>query len=208
MKLLTVLALAATTVLPAQTIAIINSTTSTSDATLQAVTNAVATQVHNEYKAAWAKDYTFVFVGKGKTIPSGAWKVYIDQKKGDYHTVSNGAPIGYCHVSGVSVDYWTNTISHEVLELSTNPYVNVTWTKNNANGTTTIVNQEVCDACETNDQGYRINTILMSDFVYPSWFKNNGTAPFDQTRLISAPWQILPGGYLSTGREPVWRHVH
>ncbi|HJW09109.1 MAG TPA: hypothetical protein VJ483_08760, partial [Holophagaceae bacterium] len=88
MKLLTVLALAAAaSVLPAQTIAIINNTKNVTDATLQSVTNAVATQVHNEFKAAWAKDYTFVFVGKGKTVPSGAWKMYIDDRKGDYHTV-------------------------------------------------------------------------------------------------------------------------
>ena len=209
MKLLTVLALAAATVLPAQTIAVMNRTKSTSDATLQAVTNAVATQVHNEYKAAWAKDATFVFVGRNQTPPAGAWNVTIDDRKGDYHTVTTaGMPTGYCHVSGVSVDYWTNTISHEVLELRTNPYVNQTVIKNNSNGTTTIVNLEVCDACETNDQGYRISSILMSDFVYPSWFQNNGTGPFDQTRLISSPFQILPGGYLSTGREAVWRHVH
>lgn len=192
MKLLTVLALTAATALPAQTIAIINSTKNVTDATLQSVTNAVATQVHNEFKAAWAKDYTFVFVGKGKTIPSGAWKMYIDDRKGDYHTVSNGAPIGYCHVSGVSVDYWTNTISHEVCEMGEDPFVNVTYKR--PDGSTGSV--EVCDACEQNNQGYRISSILMSDFVYPSWFKSSGSAPFDQTRLISAPFQILPGGYL------------
>ena len=72
------------------------------------------------------------------------------------------------------------------------PFVNVTYKR--PDGTTGSV--EVCDACEQNNQGYRINTILMSDFVYPSWFKASGTAPFDQTRLITAPFQVLPGGYL------------
>ncbi len=206
MKLLGLLIVAGATLLQAQTIAIVNRTKSVSDTTLKSVMNAVASQVHNEYKAAWAKDATFVFVGKSQSVNSANWNVYIDDRKGDYHTVTGGVPISYCHVSGVTTDYWTNTISHEVLELRSNPYVNVTWTKNNADGTTTVVNQEVCDACETNDQGYRINSILLSDYVYPSWFHNNGTGPFDQRRLINSPFQILPGGYLSTGREKVWPH--
>jgi hypothetical protein len=192
MKLLAVFALTVASVLPAQTIAIINNTTSVSDTTIQAVANAVASQVHNEYKAKWGNDATFVFVGKGKTIPSGAWKVYVDQTKGDYHTVTSSLPVAYCHVKGVSVDYWTNTISHEVLEMRTDPFVNNTYIQ--PGGGTGYV--EVCDACETNAQGYRISTILMSDFVYPSWFKSSGTAPYDQTRLITAPFQVLSGGYL------------
>lgn len=192
MKLLAALALTVATVLPAQTIAIINSTKNVSDATLQSVTNAVAVQVHNEYKAKWGYDATIVFVGKGKAIPSGAWKCYIGQSKGDYHTVSRNLPIAYCHVNGVSVDYWTNTISHEVLEMRTDPFVNTTYTR--PDGTTGYV--EVCDACETNDQGYRISSILMSDFVYPSWFQKNGSGPYDYRGLISAPFQVLAGGYL------------
>lgn len=192
MKPLALLALLAATALPAQTIAIINKTTSTSDSTLQAVANAVASQVHNEYKAKWGHDATFVFVGKGKSIPSGSWKVYVDQSKGDYHTVVSNLPVAYCHVSGVSKDYWTNTISHEVLEMRTDPFVDQTYTR--PNGTTGYV--EVCDACETNAQGYRISGVLMSDFVYPSWFQKTGTKPFDYRGLITAPFQVLSGGYL------------
>ncbi|HXC17180.1 MAG TPA: hypothetical protein VNV60_07045 [Holophagaceae bacterium] len=193
MKLVTILALAAATALPAQTIAIINSTKSVSNATIQATANAVASQVHNEYKARWGNDATFVFVAKGTTPPKGAWNVYVDDRKGDYHTVTTGnVPVAYCHVSGVSQDYWTNTVSHEVLEMRTDPYVNQTYTQ--PGGGTGYV--EVCDACEQNNQGYRISNVLMSDFVFPSWFKSSGTSPFDQTRLISAPFQVLPGGYL------------
>lgn len=197
MKLLFALALTAATVLPAQTIAIVNKTSSVSDATLTSVMNAVASQVHNEYKAKWGNDATFVFVGKGKTAPSSAWKCYIDDTKGDYHTVSGSQPVAYCHVKGETVDYWTNTISHEVLEMRTNPNINQVRYEQNG----TAVNLEVCDACETNDQGYRISSILMSDFVYPNWFNYKATSSFDYRGLITAPFQVLPGGYLSTGRE-------
>ncbi len=194
MKLIAALVLATATILPAQTIAIINSTRSVSDATLQGVASAVATQVHNEYQARWGYDATFVYVGKGQSVPKGAWPCYIDDRKGDYHTVNSKTklPTAYCHVVGVSTDYWTNTISHEVLEMRTDPFVNTTYTR--PDGSTGYV--EVCDACETNDQGYRISNILMSDFVFPSWFTASGTSPFDQTRLITAPFQVLPGGYL------------
>lgn len=194
MKLLPVLVLTAATALPAQTIAIINKTTKVSDATIQATANAVASQVHNEYKARWGNDATFVFVGRNHTPPSGAWNVYVDDRKGDYHTVlsKGNLPVAYCHVSGVSQDYWTNTVSHEVMEMRTDPYVNTTY--KHPDGSTGYV--EVCDACEENSQGYRISGVLMSDFVYPSWFKASGTSPYDQTRLITAPFQVLAGGYL------------
>ncbi len=192
MKLLSALLLAGATLAQAQTIAIVNRTKSVSDTTLQGVMAAVAQQVHNEFKAKWGYDATFKFVGKSQSTSSSDWNVYVDDRKGDYHTVSRGVPVGYCHVNGVSVDYWTNTISHEVLELRADPFVNTTYTR--PDGTTGYV--EVCDACETNDQGYRINTILMSDFVYPSWFKANGTSPYDYRGLITAPFQVLSGGYL------------
>ncbi len=192
MKLLSALLLAGATLAQAQTIAIVNRTKSVSDATLQGVMAAVAQQVHNEFKAKWGYDATFKFVGKSQSTSSSDWNVYIDDRKGDYHTVASGKPVGYCHVSGVSVDYWTNTISHEVLELRADPFVNTTYTR--PDGTTGSV--EVCDACETNAQGYRINIILMSDFVYPSWFKANGTSPYDYRGLITAPFQVLSGGYL------------
>ena len=194
MKLLSALVLAGATLLQAQTIAIVNRTKSVSDATLKNVMAAVASQVHNEYKARWGNDATFVFVGKSQSTSSSNWNVYIDDRKGDYHTLTGGTPVAYCHVNGVSTDYWTNTISHEVLEMRTDPFLDQVATM--ADGT--HVSVEVCDACETNDQGYRINTILMSDFVYPSWFQVSGHSPFDYRGLITAPFQVLPGGYLPT----------
>ncbi len=192
MKFLSALLLAGVTFAQAQTIAIVNRTKGVSDATLQNVMAAVAQQVHNEFKAKWGYDATFKFVGKSKTESASDWNVFITERKGDYHTVTRGVPVGYCHVSGVSVDYWTNTISHEVLELRADAFVNTTYTR--PDGTKGYV--EVCDACETNDQGYRINGILMSDFVYPSWFQASGRAPYDYRGLITAPFQVLPGGYL------------
>jgi hypothetical protein len=192
MKLTAILMATAASLLPAQTIAIINNTKGVTDATLQPVASAVAVQVHNEYKARWGNDATIVYVAKGQTAPAGAWRCFVDDRKGDYHTVTGGAPVAYCHVNGVTTDYWTNTISHEVLEMRTDPFVNQTYTR--PDGTTGYV--EVCDACETNDQGYRINAILMSDFVFPSWFQKNGGSPYDYRGLITAPFQVLPGGYL------------
>lgn len=198
MKLSSAMLLTGAMLAQAQTIALVNRTKSVSDAQLQSVMAAVAQQVHNEFKAKWGYDATFVFVGRNQSAPSGVWTCTIDDRKGDYHTVSRGVPVAYCHVNGVSVDYWTNTISHEVLEMRADAFVNATYTR--PDGSTGYV--EVCDACETNDQGYRINNILMSDFVYPSWFKASGTAPYDERGLITAPFQVLPGGYLPCPPSP------
>jgi hypothetical protein len=212
MKLLSTLVLAGATLAQAQTIAIVNRTKSFSDTFVKSVMNSVASQVHNEYKAKWGKDATFVFVGKNQSTSSSYWNIYVGQTTGDYHTTttgspSSGTPKGYVHVSGVSTDYWTNSVSHEVLEMRTDPYIDQVAYM--ADGT--AVSVEVCDACETNDQGYRIGSILLSDFVYPNWFKPSATSSFDYRGLITAPYQILPGGYLPTAareRAEMIEHRH
>ncbi len=197
MKLLSTLVLAGATLAQAQTIAIVNRTSNVSDATLKTVMNAVAQQVHNEFKAKWGKDATFVFVGKNQSTSSSYWNITVGQTTGDYHTTTSGrpgsgTPKGYVHVKGVTFDYWTNSVSHEVLEMREDPLIDQVAYMSDG----TAVSMEVCDACETNDQGYRIGSTLMSDFVYPNWFKPSATSSFDYRGLISSPYQILPGGYL------------
>ncbi len=50
------------------------------------------------------------------------------------------------------------------------------------------------------DQGYQINGVKVSDFVYPSWFegfREPGSTQFDHRKHINAPLKLAPGGYCS-----------
>jgi hypothetical protein len=53
-------------------------------------------------------------------------------------------------------------------------------------------------ACSAVKYGYEINGVLVADFVYPAWFESfrgPSTTKFDHAGRISAPFQVLEGGY-------------
>jgi hypothetical protein len=54
---------------------------------------------------------------------------------------------------------------------------------------------------EDDSLGYQIDDILLSAFVYPSWFESfraEGSTQFDRRNKIQAPLQLLAGGYIGT----------
>ena len=47
--------------------------------------------------------------------------------------------------------------------------------------------------------GYKIGDVLVSDFVLPAWFesfRDPNSTQFDRQSQITAPLQLLPGGYI------------
>ena len=100
---------------------------------------------------------------------------------------------------------WTVTASHELLEMLGDPAINLTaLTMTNFDLNQNVVGRlyayEVCDACEADPDGYDINGVLVSDFVYPAWFESfrqTGSTQFDHQLRITDPFQLLPGGYIS-----------
>jgi hypothetical protein len=85
----------------------------------------------------------------------------------------------------------------------------------------TQVALEVADAVENSSYHVTLadgTKVSVTNFVFPSFFQPNGSAPFDQCQLVTAPFQILNGGYevvrdgsgavsqrLGDG-YPEWRH--
>jgi hypothetical protein len=58
---------------------------------------------------------------------------------------------------------------------------------------------EGCDPCEANNYGYTILGVVVSDFITPHFYDpvvTQGTR-YSFTGAITAPRQILPGGYIS-----------
>jgi len=59
---------------------------------------------------------------------------------------------------------------------------------------------EACDAVEADRYGYDIPvgdaTVTVSDFVTRQWWNAGDPAPYDYMRHLTAPLQLLPGGYI------------
>ena len=58
---------------------------------------------------------------------------------------------------------------------------------------------EACDPCESADNAYTINDILVSDFYTPNYFDPQQVSGvrYDYTGSIKSPYEVLSGGYLS-----------
>ncbi|RDJ93861.1 hypothetical protein B4Q13_18970, partial [Lacticaseibacillus rhamnosus] len=55
---------------------------------------------------------------------------------------------------------------------------------------------EVCDPCLGDEFGYRIEDVLVSDFVTPAYY-DGADAPFDFREHVKEPLEVLGGGSLS-----------
>jgi len=190
------------------TIAIQNLSTVLTDAQVQAAAAAMQIQLDRDFQPAWGSSATVLFLTKTQPVPLNVWPIYILDNTDTagalgYHDESRkGVPFGRifaktCMQYGYS---WTVTLSHELLEMMANPNINLTVFNQTTNTAGTIYFHEIGDACEDDSFGYTINGILVSDFVYPSWFDPYQVAPgtkYDQTGHCTAPFQVLHNGYVS-----------
>jgi hypothetical protein len=94
---------------------------------------------------------------------------------------------------------WTVTASHELLEMLGDPNISLTVFVQNSNAAGILYAYEFCDACEDDSLGYRIDNVLLSDFVYPAWFESfrtEGSTQFDRLNKIQKPFDLLVNGYI------------
>ena len=116
-------------------------------------------------------------IPQGTPAPAGTWWLVIlddsDQAGAlGYHDLTpDGLPIGKIFAASdlKAGDSWSVTASHELLEMLADPNINLTVFVQDADTTGTLYAYEVCDACEDDSFGYKINSnVLVSDFVYPA----------------------------------------
>jgi hypothetical protein len=188
-------------------VAIINSSTVLTDAQVQAAVPALQTQVHRDFAPVWGTDADLTFVPSGATPAAGAWWLVIldssDQAGAlGYHDVtSEGLPLGKVFAQSDIVNgyAWSVTASHELLEMLGDPEINLTVFLQPDAQSGSLYAYEVCDACEADNFGYKIDSTLVSDFVFPSWFESfraAGSTQFDFQGKISKPFELLQGGYI------------
>jgi hypothetical protein len=188
-------------------ISVINASTVVADNDVQTVVDALQKQVTNDFLPAWGVGAQLTFVPTGTAPPAGTWWLSIlddsDQAGAlGYHDITpDGLPLGKVF-AGTDLKYgmqWSATASHELLEMLADPNINLTVFVQNDQSTGILYAYEVCDACESENFGYQVGNVLVSDFVYPSWFESfraMGSTQFDQTKQIQNPLQLLAGGYI------------
>jgi len=188
-------------------IAFINASTVVSDNDAKAVMSALQKQVSNDFAPVWGVDAILQFFKQGQATPTGYWWLTIldnsDQAGAlGYHDItSEGLPLGKIFAKS-DLQYgsaWSVTASHELLEMLGDPDINLTVFRQNTNDSGILYAYEVCDACEADEFAYKIDNVLVSDFVYPSWFEDiiYDGIQYDHLKKIDKPFLLLEGGYIS-----------
>jgi hypothetical protein len=184
----------------------VNESTVITDKQAKAVLDPLQIQVHRDFAPAWGIDADLSFVPKGAQPSGGSWWIgFFDNSDQagalGYHDLTNsGLPVGKVFVESdlQSKSSWTNDASHELLEMLGDPDINLAAYKPEGKKVIFYAH-EVCDACEDDRYGYKIGGVLVSDFVFPSWFegfRKEGSTQFDFGKHITKPFQLLPGGYI------------
>jgi hypothetical protein len=182
-------------------IAITNASTCLSDAQVEAVLPALQRQVSDHFQAYWKIDCTLAFLPKDQPLTAGWWQIVLldnpDQAGalGYHELTSHGTPLGkiFAKLDLDSKCSWTATLSHELLEMLADPWIN--WC---AVGTDSkIYALEVCDAVEADDLGYFVDGVLVSDFVTPAWFEPTCADRLDFKQHLSKALELARGGYIS-----------
>lgn len=186
----------------------VNKSTVLSDDDLAKIVAALQVQVSRDFAPIWDVDAKLSVVPHGQApAPKTATMYILDDSDqagalGYHDETADGYPLGKVFArtdktygSSISV-----TISHEVLELLADPYIDrtVEISSGNSRHTGYLYALEVCDACEDDSLGYQINGVQVSDFVTPFFFSPHppAGAKLDFCGHISKPFQILKGGYL------------
>lgn len=192
--------------MPLPVIAITNASTCLSDAQVEAVLPALQKQVTDEFQAYWELDCTLSFLSKDQPLTQGWWQIVVtddpDQAGalGYHELTSQGAPLGkiFAQLDLDSGSSWTATLSHELLEMLADPWIN--WC---AVGTDSkIYALEVCDAVEADNLGYFIDGVLVSDFVTPAWFEPTCADRMDFKQHLAKELELARGGYISIFDPP------
>ncbi len=185
------------------TISVRNISSVVTDNDVKPVIAAVQKQISRDFFPVWGCDARIRLISKQTKPNDSDWGLIIADNSDQagalgYHDMTaQGLPLGtiFAKTDIDAKTSWSNTISHEVLEMLGDPWINLCALDENNSRLFAV---EVCDPCEDDSLGYKIDGVLVSDFIYPSWFegfRKEGDR-FDFGKNITKPFQILKGGYM------------
>jgi hypothetical protein len=182
-------------------IAITNASSCLTDTQVSAAIPALQRQVSLDFKAYWDVDCQLTFLSKSEALPTEWWQISVTDNPdqagalGYHELTSRGTPLGkvFAGLDLQSGGSWTVTLSHELLEMLADPWIN--WCAQGSDGK--VYALEVCDAVEADVLGYEIEGVLVSDFITPSWFEPTEADRVDFKQRIAKPFELASGGYIS-----------
>jgi len=172
--------------------------------TFTRVAAALQKQVTRDFAPIWEVNATVDAFASMEAMPIGYWPIVLTLRdlgsEEGVHLDKDGQPYSLVQMS----ETWSLTTSHELLELLVDPYLSRTIAGNAPDGDQRVeFLLEVCDPCQSANQAYFVNDVLVSDFFTPRYFDpivSAGTR-YSFSGAICAPREVLDGGYLSW-RDP------
>jgi hypothetical protein len=182
---------------PVPTIACINKATVDLGVDFNRLIVALQTFVDRHFAPVWGTQAKLV---RSREFIDGAWAmVFLDDPdaaglEGYHELTRHRLPLSKVFVKTTLKDgeKVSVTASHELAEMLVDPAGNL-WAEG-PHGR--LYGYEMADAVE--EAHFKIDGILMSDFVYPAFFevfRKPHSARFDHCRKVTRPLQLLKGGY-------------
>ena len=182
-------------------IAVMNESTAISDADVQKMLPAFQQQWNNDLRTVWGvDDASFVFVPKNHMPSAGSWwLVFLDDSdQADalaYHDLTNqGLPISKVFVKTLLADHASVSVgaTHELCEMAVDPWLNSAYQDPKG----VFWAGEVADPVESDQYGYKIGDILVTDFITPNWFAHeHAHGHIDFKNHAHKAFDVLDGGY-------------
>ncbi|MDN0075073.1 hypothetical protein QU481_09220 [Crenobacter sp. SG2303] len=178
---------------------------------LQEAAAALNIQVMRDVPKFWNVQATVRYLPHARHIPIGVWPVFLVDNlppdEGGFHLNKRNQPFAEVEASPAS-DGWTVAASHEIIEMLVDPSGNRLQSSRSIEINGTEIQDgtgqfeylvEACDPCEADNFAYSIQGIAVSDFITQNFYDPVTTsgARYSFTGAITAPRQILPGGYIS-----------
>jgi hypothetical protein len=195
------------------TISILNSSKAVNNVNVAAAVNAMQEQLDRDFLPVWGATAQLKFAPNTAAVGAMDWLIEILDNTDTpgalgYHDITaNGAPYAkiFAETDIQNKLSWTVTLSHELLEMVMDPYVDNVVFDQTVNTGGVLYAFEMCDPVEDDSFSYLINGVKVSDFVWPAWFQSwrkASSTQFDQMRKISKPFALTANGYASVFPVP------
>ncbi len=182
-------------------IAVINESTVITDAEVQSMLAAFDQQWNKDLVPVWGVDAaTFHFTPKGQTPAVGSWWLAFFDNSDQagalaYHDLTNeGLPISKVFVRTLQADNASVSVgaTHELCEMAVDPWLNSAYQDRHG----VFWAGEVCDPVESDEYGYMIGNVLVTDFITPNWFGHqHSQSDIDLKGHAHKAFEVLSGGY-------------
>jgi hypothetical protein len=184
-----------------QQMALVSEVDEVSPGDLSRASAALQKQLSRDFGPTWSVNATIDAFGRLEDVPLAYWPILVQEdihvNAAGIHMDKNGQPFALVQYS----NQWTLTASHEMLEMSADPFGNRVISSRSIKEDQGRVEYlvEVADPTEAAEFGYHVNGVLVSDFYTPHFFdpeKVDGTR-YSFGGYIDEPRKIREGGYLS-----------